>query len=145
MALQDGDGVASHPAVRSTPPLVNDVGIVARLAGLPLIVTIAEDQPNTAVVTRVAQAVIDTLFVAADGAVTPTRKTVSIFNEAAPGDILYVLLGTGGVASAINYTVRLNPGDLYETSDPNFVGEIHGIWSGAGAGAAMVTVESRKK
>jgi len=143
MALQDGDGVSSHPAVRSTDPLPNDVGIVARLAGLPLIVTIAEDQPNTAVVTRVPQAIVNTLFAAADVAPQPTRKTVSIFNEAAAGDILYVLLGTGGVASATNYTVRLNPGDFYETADPNFVGEIHGIWSGAGVGAAQVTIESK--
>ncbi|UCC72078.1 MAG: hypothetical protein JSV86_17170 [Gemmatimonadota bacterium] len=143
MTLQSGDNIASHPAVRNTVPLPTDYGIVARvLPGPPINVTVAEDQPSVATVTRVPLNVANVQLVAAEVVVppaSPTRKTVSIYNDS--NQNMYVLLGPGP-ASATNFTVLLNPTDFYETSDPNFIGEINAIWAGAGAGAAQVTVES---
>lgn len=132
------------PTIRNDTPQADDYAVVSRvLPGPPINVTVAEDQPNTATVTRVPLNVANVQLVAAEVVVPPagpTRKTVSIYNDS--DQDMYVLLGTGP-ASATNFTVKLHPTEFYETSDPNFTGEINAIWAGAGAGAAQVTVESK--
>jgi hypothetical protein len=140
----DPTKAVTAPTVRNDDPEADDYAIVSRvLPGPPIPITIAEDQPNTAAVSRVNLSVVNVQLVAAEvvppgGA--PGRKTVSIYNDS--DQDMYVLLGTGP-ASATNFTVLMHPTDFYETADPNFIGEINAIWAGAGAGAAQVTVESK--
>lgn len=66
-----------------------------------------------------------------------SRNGASIFNNST--EILYVLQG-GGTASTSNFSVKLDPGDYWESPHPNYVrGGLTGIWANNAAGAALVT------
>lgn len=62
------------------------------------------------------------------------RKGWSVFNDSSA--ILYLKFGT--TASATSYTVKLEPGDFYESPEYYANGRVDGIWSSA-TGTARVT------
>lgn len=84
--------------------------------------------------TSVAAAVVDTALLAANAA----RKGASVFNDSATAT-LYLSLGSDA-ASLTSYTVKLLPGQFYETLD-GFTGAIRGIWSAA-VGDARITEQT---
>ena len=60
----------------------------------------------------------------------------SVFNTSTA--ILYMLQGTG-TASATNFSVRLDPGDYWETPHPNWAKEgATGVWASDASGAALI-------
>ena len=130
----DPDRNVTYPAVRNSPAVADDFGIVSRVLGT-VNITFAQDQPDEADVNRIpASASVVTLIPAG----ATNRKTVSIYNDS-PNN-LFVKLGAG--AGLTDFTVKLAPDDFYETPVPNFIGEITGIWdSVVGGGAAQVTEE----
>jgi hypothetical protein len=68
---------------------------------------------------------------AADAAPARPRSTATLYLDAADGSAnCYVSLGR--VATLANYTVKLLPGDYYETP-AGFSGRISVIWDAAGA------------
>lgn len=61
----------------------------------------------------------------------------SVFNNS--DQILYLLQGLG-TASATNFSVKLDPGDYWESPHPYYVrGGLSGIWAANSTGAALVT------
>lgn len=64
-----------------------------------------------------------------------TRRVATIQNTDA--NTLYVLLDSG-TASATNHTAALGAGDYYEIPGA-YTGQITGVWSADGSGAALVT------
>lgn len=90
--------------------------------------------PNIATRTSVAAAAVDTLILAANA----SRKGASIFNDSASAT-LYLALGTAA-ATIADYTVKILPGQFYETL-AGYTGQIRGIWSAA-VGAAKVTEQT---
>ena len=85
----------------------------------------------SATVTRVAASATSVTLLAANA----TRRGVIVHNDSNAD----LWLKFGATASATSYTVKLGPGDLYESpSSPVYPGIIHGIWSAAD-GAAQIT------
>lgn len=84
-----------------------------------------------ATVTSVNSAATSTSIIAANR----YRSGVTVTNTDA--NTLYLLVG-GGTASATNYSVPIAAGAHWE-APYGFTGAITGIWSGDGAGAALVT------
>lgn len=75
--------------------------------------------------------IVDTQFLAENA----RREGFTVWNESP--DTLYLLLDSG-VASALNYTVQMGPGNYFESPFP-YAGEIRGIWSAASGGGARLT------
>lgn len=63
------------------------------------------------------------------------RRGVAIFNDST--EALYVKFGT--TASTTSFTVKILAGGFYEMPEPIYVGQIDGIWSANGSGAARIT------
>lgn len=53
--------------------------------------------------------------------------------------IYFLYVKFGATASLTSYTVKLTPQGYYEMSEPIYTGNIDGIWSGDGTGAARIT------
>jgi hypothetical protein len=85
----------------------------------------------TAVPTRVASSVADTLILAAN----QYRRGATIFNtETSP---LQLLLAPG-VASSTNFTIQIAPSTYFEVPF-GYTGVIRGLWTAVTTGAAQVT------
>lgn len=85
----------------------------------------------TASISRVAASVTSVTLLAENA----NRRRLILYNESTAD--LYVKFGA--TASATSYTVKLGPGDTYESpTDWVYTGVIDGIWSAAN-GAAQVT------
>lgn len=82
--------------------------------------------------TNVAGAIADTLLLAANA----SRKGATIYNDAAGGNRLRILLSTVAASSTV-FTVRLSGGDYFELPF-GYTGMVRGIWDIA-AGTARVT------
>jgi hypothetical protein len=83
----------------------------------------------------VGQSAVDvTLIPAANGG--GSHRGCTIWNDAAAN--LRVRLGTGA-ASATDFSFIIAPQSYWEMPFPFYIGEIHGIWDAAGAGAARIT------
>jgi uncharacterized cupin superfamily protein len=62
----------------------------------------------------------------------------AIFNDST--EILYLLQGSGTAVVATNWSVKLGPGDYWESPHPSYVrGGLTGIWANNASGAARVT------
>lgn len=87
---------------------------------------------STAIRTDVPDSASSVTILAANAA----RKGASIYNDSSA--ILYLLYGNAAVASATNFTTKLNPGDRHEV-EGGFVGILTGIWASDAGGNARVT------
>lgn len=85
-------------------------------------------------VTSTASATTDTQLAAPDSA----RGGIVITNTDA--NRLYVLLDSG-TSSSTNYSFYLDTGDVFDTT--GYAGEVRGVWTGDGTGAALVTTWGR--
>jgi hypothetical protein len=87
--------------------------------------------------TNVAASVTSVQLLAANA----SRLAFSIYNDSATAD-LYVAFGTAD-ASATSFTVKLGPGDFYESptdGDYSYAGAVQGLWSVASGTARMTEV-----
>lgn len=64
-------------------------------------------------------------------------RVISIENTDA--NVLYILINGTGTVSASNRTIAIAANGYWECPDPNFAGEITGVWAADGSGSAFVT------
>jgi len=88
-----------------------------------------ETRASVCAPSNVAQNAANVTLLAANAA----RIGATIYNDTTAGNLLVKL---GAVASATSFQILLNPGGF--TSIDNYVGQIDGIWSTAGVGAARI-------
>jgi len=88
-----------------------------------------ETRASVCAPSNVAQNAANVTLLAANAA----RIGATIYNDTTAGNLLIKL---GAVASATSFQILLNPGGF--TSIDNYVGQIDGIWSTAGVGAARI-------
>ncbi len=84
----------------------------------------------TSVITSVADNIADTLLLASNA----TRAGASIYNNSNAD--MYVALAVA--VSPISFTTKIQAGGYYEVP-ANYSGAIHGIWTAALGGAALIT------
>jgi hypothetical protein len=110
---------------------------VTNTAGTPLFITSSaalstvEASTATPTVTSVAQSATSVTIVAS----SPTRRAVIIYNSANKN--LYLRFGSSAATTA-DFSVILSSNAYYEVPG-YYTGQLTGIWSSAGSGAAQVT------
>lgn len=88
-------------------------------------------RPANVTVASVAQNATDVVLLAAN----PARRRFLIHNTA--GQNLFVKLGSAATSTLFSFIIAPKTVYLGELND--YTGVIHGIWSGAGSGTALVT------
>ena len=88
-------------------------------------------RPGVSTLSSVAQSATSVSLLSAN----PDRRFVSIHNTANQ-DLFVAFAGT---ASLTSYTVKVPKDSFFETQSDGYTGDISGIWSGAGSGAAKIT------
>lgn len=115
--------LAEIARVTNTSPTGAEYALVVR----PIV-----PQAATSTVTNVASNIANTQLLAANS----LRKKACFQNLATTG-VLFLKLGTVATTTG-DCTVRILPGGYYETPDPQWPGQIDGIWTVAdGAGVSI--------
>lgn len=118
-----GAVLAEIARVTNSSPVGTEYGLVVR----PIAPAAA-----TSTVTNVASSAVNVQLLAANSG----RKKACFLNRATTG-VLYLKLGT--VATTGSSTVALLPGGYFETPDPQWQGEIDGIWDVADGNGVNIT------
>lgn len=128
--------IGFHPGVAvATPVTVRANAALGPVSWSGVPVQASRSVAGEATTVPVAQSAVAVDILAALAA-ERTRLGMAVYNDAGAA---LLLRADGGVASALQFTVRIPPGGYWEMPQPGFSGRISGIWAGAGAGNALVT------
>jgi hypothetical protein len=126
--------MSTAASVLNAAPAGTELGLVVRPVGAGVGgATVVVEPVYTATSTVAAYNAANQVLLAADAGAPPTRHGFSIFNNT--DRALYVKFG--GAATAIDFSVAVQPNQLYE-SQKRIVTSVQAIGAGGGAGTIMV-------
>jgi hypothetical protein len=123
-------GMPTAPANAWPVEITNGAGTIIGTPANPISTTFA--QPSSSTVTAVAQSIVTVTILSTN----LSRKGAIVYNHITAG---FLYLKQGPACTTADFTIKLAPGHAYELPFPVYTGQITGIWSSAGGGAAQVT------